>query len=92
MTYEVPFSSDPEPKVRLSTSDGRLVRVEFGAYSFRPREAVELSALIQRAANYADDLPSLHERHVNLTATCPLCRFEAGAQTDRLDWSDVEDE
>jgi len=29
-----------------------------------------------------------HERHVNLKASCYLCRIEAGAQTDRLEPDD----
>lgn len=35
---------------------------------------------------------SMHERHVNLMASCRLCRDEAGAQPDRLIVDELDSE
>ena len=78
--------------IELRSTDGRTVRVEFGPYTFTPREARDVLYGLGQAAEYADRLPGIHERHVNLLASCPLCVHEAGGQLDRLTYDELEDE
>lgn len=73
----------------LGSTDGS-VSVEFAHYSLTPDGARELARLLSSAADSADYYAGRgHERHVNLTADCPLCVAEAGHQLDRLE--DVDD-
>ena len=74
----------------LRTTDGRTVRVEMpaGPWTWTPDEAVEIAAEVSRAAARARRLPADHrDRHINLIASCVLCRFEANEEPDRLDWT-----
>ncbi len=48
-----------------------------------PSTLANVRAIADREARDADH--DRHERHVNLTRSCYLCRLEAGAQTDRLE-------
>jgi hypothetical protein len=79
-------------KITLESS-GRDVRVRFGYYSMSPRMARDFAGELLAQAQYAERLPSIHEVHVNLLASCALCVAEAGAQTDRLtyDEGDTDD-
>ena len=70
--------------ITLRSTDGRNVRVEFAPFSLSPDEAMEFASALMGEAQYARRLPDFHEKHVNLLASCALCRGEAGAQTDRL--------
>lgn len=74
--------------VKLRSTDGRTVRIEFGQYTFSPAEAREFAAELLESVALAHDLPSQHERHTDLLARCPLCVHEAGHQTDRLTYDD----
>lgn len=70
------------------SADGRTVRVRFGPFSLSTSEALTFAAELGRAASWAENADSRHERHVDLLASCPLCVFEAHGQTDRLTWDD----
>jgi Zn finger protein HypA/HybF involved in hydrogenase expression len=71
--------------ITYHSSDGRTVRVRFGPYSFTTAEALAFAADLSHAAAFAENADHRHERHVNLKASCPLCVYEAGSQTDRLE-------
>lgn len=64
--------------------DGRSVRVMVGDLSLSPVEARDFARALLEEASYADGLRDIHERHVDLRASCALCRYEAGSQIDRL--------
>ncbi|MEY2667635.1 MAG: hypothetical protein RJA59_273, partial [Pseudomonadota bacterium] len=70
---------------------GRSARVDFGYFTLSPSEAIDFARDLLDAARRAERLPSLHQNHVNLKASCALCRHEAGSQIDRLDWSEEEE-
>lgn len=76
--------------ITYRSTDGQTVRVEFGSYTFSTAEALAFAAELQRGASWADRAPHMHERHVDLLASCPLCVYEAGGQPDRLT-NDEED-
>jgi Zn finger protein HypA/HybF involved in hydrogenase expression len=71
--------------ITLRSLNGRDVRVEFGMYTLSPREAFAFAFDLTRAASHAEAADGQHQRHVNLKASCPLCVYEAGSQTDRLE-------
>jgi hypothetical protein len=75
-------------KITLESRDGREVRVTFGPYTLSTSEAASFARALLAAVREAHDLPSIHERHVDLQASCALCRGEAGAQTDRLTYDE----
>jgi len=77
-------------KITLESTDGREVRLRFGPYTLSPREARDFVRELLSSMDWAESLPSIHERHVDLQASCALCRYEAGAQTDRLTYDDEE--
>jgi len=79
-------------KITLESTDGREVRVRFGPYTLSPREARDFAFELGQEAGRAEQLPDIHERHVDLQASCALCRGEAGAQTDRLTYEEPEEE
>jgi len=79
-------------KITLESPDGREVRVRFGPYTLSPREARDFAYELGQEAGRAENLPDIHERHVDLQASCALCRGEAGAQTDRLTYEEPDDE
>lgn len=76
--------------IALRSTDGRTVRVEFEHLTFSVRETEDFARELLDAASIANSLPAIHERHVNLLASCPLCVHEAGSQPDRLTY-DEED-
>lgn len=78
--------------IELRSTDGRTVRVEFGPYSFTAAEAHDAATNLIRAAQYADRLPDIDQRHGTLLASCPLCVYEAGGQLDRLTYDELEDD
>ena len=77
-------------KITLESRDGREVRVTFGPYTLSTSEAASFARALLAAVREAHDLPSIHERHVDLQASCPLCVYEANGQTDRLTYDDEE--
>ena len=78
---DLPIGTNPEGDIRII----------YGALSFSPAEARDLAIALGSAASYAERLPDIHERHVNLMASCPLCVHEANGQLDRLT-NDEDDE
>lgn len=78
--------------ITYRSRDGRTVAVEFGVYSLTTAQALAFAGELQRAASWAENADSRHERHVDLQASCPLCVFEAGGQTDRLTHDEDEEE
>lgn len=79
-------------EIKLVSHDGRDVRIDFAQYTMSPAEAQSFAYELTSAVALARRLPDIHERHVNLMASCALCRFEAGAQTDRLTHDDDDEE
>lgn len=74
----------------LRSTDGRTVRVEVGPYSFTSADAHAFAFALSRVASSAENAADRHERHVDLLASCALCRYEAGSQPDRLTYDDLE--
>lgn len=73
-------------EISFRSTDGRTVRVEFGMYTFSPDEAFAFGQSMVSASIWAERVRDMHERHVNLKASCPLCVYEAGWQVDRLEY------
>lgn len=74
--------------IKLRSLDGKTVRVEFDGRTLTDEEAHDFAFDLVRAAGEASNKPDHHQNHVNLLADCPLCVYEAGAQTDRLTYDD----
>lgn len=74
--------------VKLRSTDGKTVRVEFDSRTLSTEEARDFASELMSAVSFGHSLPSIHDRHVNLQADCALCVYEAGAQTDRLTYDE----
>jgi hypothetical protein len=88
----MPYIPGTHDEIKLVSHNGRDVRIDFAQYTMSPAEAQSFAYELNTAVTLARRLPDIHAlRHVNLMASCALCRFEAGAQTDRLT-NDEEEE
>ena len=75
-------------EIKRRSLDGQTVRVEFGMYSLSASEAQALAKELQDAAFAAEDARYIHERHVDLLASCALCVYEVNGQYDRLTYEE----
>jgi hypothetical protein len=76
--------------IRLRSNDGRTVRLDFDGLTWiDTKGARDFASDLLAAISQADNAPELHERHVNLMASCPLCVYEAHGQLDRLTYEEL---
>lgn len=83
------FPGDDQVGFSVTSVMGRKLTEYPGLFGLTPADARAFAQAIIEAADVVDPpisaaTRSMHERHVNLLAGCPLCALEAGGQRDRL--------